>query len=76
VRISGESLTHNRTAARNHLGVCPQFDACDALSVIAHLRFYAKIRGVKDVDHNVTEVMRAVGIAQYADRMAVTLSGK
>jgi len=48
----------------------------DTLSVRGHLQFYAKVRGVKDVEHNVNEVMRAVGITQYADRMAVTLSGK
>jgi len=47
----------------------------DALTVFEHLSFYAKVRGVKDVEHNVNEVMRAVGITQYADRMAVTLSG-
>jgi len=48
----------------------------DQLSVKGHLQFYARVRGVKDVEHNVNEVMRAVGITQYADRMAMTLSGK
>ena len=47
----------------------------DALTVRGHLQFYARVRGVEDVEHNVNEVMRAVGITQYADRMAVTLSG-
>jgi ATP-binding cassette subfamily A (ABC1) protein 3 len=45
------------------------------MTLRGHLRFYAKVRGVKDVEHNVNEVMRAVGITQYADRMAMTLSG-
>jgi len=73
--VDDVSLAQHRNAARNHLGVCPQFDAMDTMTVIGHLRFYAKARGVKDVDHNVAEVMRAVGIAQYANRMALTLSG-
>jgi len=58
-----------------HLLISLSFDAMDALTVFEHLSFYAKVRGVKDVEHNVNEVMRAVGITQYADRMAVTLSG-
>lgn len=73
--VDDVSLSQHRNAARNHLGVCPQFDAMDTMTVIGHLRFYAKARGVKDVEHNVAEVMRAVGIAQYANRMALTLSG-
>lgn len=73
--IENISLASHRVAARNHLGVCPQFDAMDQLTVLGHLRFYARVRGVPDIEHNVREVMRAVGIQQYADRMAVTLSG-
>lgn len=73
--IDGVSLMTNRTAARNNLGVCPQFDAMDTLTVVQHLRFYAKVRGVSDVEHNVQKVMTAVGVAQYANRMAMTLSG-
>lgn len=47
----------------------------DTMSVVEHLRFYARIRGVQDVEHNVTSVMAAVGITRYADRLALTLSG-
>lgn len=73
--VDGASLSQHRNTARNNLGVCPQFDAMDSMTVIGHLRFYAKARGVQDVEHNVAEVMRAVGITQYANRMALTLSG-
>jgi len=73
--VDDVSLSQHRNAARNHLGVCPQFDAMDTMTVLGHLRFYAKARGVKDVEHNVAEVMKAVGITQYANRMALTLSG-
>ncbi|PGH05330.1 hypothetical protein GX51_03051 [Blastomyces parvus] len=80
-RNSGEIFVENipvskqRAAARAHLGVCPQFDAIDQMTVLEHLRFYARIRGVPDVEHNVREVIRAVGLTPYGDRMASDLSG-
>lgn len=75
VFVEDKSIMHQRVAARNNLGVCPQFDAMDSMTVLSHLRFYAKVRGVPDVEHNVQEVMRAVGIQMYKDRMAAKLSG-
>ena len=68
-------ISKRRAAARNHLGVCPQVDACDQMTVIEHLRFYARVRGVADVDNNVTEIVRAVGLELYQHRMAAKLSG-
>jgi ATP-binding cassette, subfamily A (ABC1), member 3 len=67
-------LTH-RAAARQNLGVCPQFDALDHMTVEEHLRFYASIHGVSDPKHNVDEILRVVGLAAYADKTASTLSG-
>ncbi|EAU33046.1 conserved hypothetical protein [Aspergillus terreus NIH2624] len=61
--------------ARSRLGVCPQFDAMDQMTVLEHLTFYAWIRGVPDVPHNVNEVMRAVGLIPFKHRMATKLSG-
>jgi ATP-binding cassette, subfamily A (ABC1), member 3 len=49
--------------------------AMDQLSVIESLRFYARVRGVSDVEHNVTAVIRAVGLQNYSSRMAAKLSG-
>lgn len=69
------SVTRNRATARSHLGVCPQFDAIDQMTVVEHLRFYARIRGVPNVDHNVSQVIRAVGLTPYQHRMAMELSG-
>jgi ABC-type multidrug transport system ATPase subunit len=40
-----------------------------------HLHFYAKARGVPNPKHNVEAVIQAVGLQQYADRMAEKLSG-
>lgn len=55
--------------------MCPQFDAIDQLSVLESLRFYARIRGVSDVEYNVKAVLRAVGLQAFSQRMAADLSG-
>jgi ATP-binding cassette, subfamily A (ABC1), member 3 len=47
----------------------------DQLSVLESLKFYARVRGVSDVDHNVAAIIRAVGLQHYSSRMAAKLSG-
>ncbi len=61
--------------ARSHLGVCPQHDALDQMTVLSHLRFYAGIRGVSNIESNVQNLVRAVGLEPFKDRMANKLSG-
>ncbi|KAJ9227162.1 hypothetical protein DTO027B5_830 [Paecilomyces variotii] len=73
--VENVSVVRHRATARSHLGVCPQFDAMDQMTVLEHLRFYARIRGVPDVEHNVREVIFAVGLTPYGNRMAAKLSG-
>jgi ABC-type multidrug transport system ATPase subunit len=73
--VENISVIKNRAIARSNLGVCPQFDAMDQMSVIEHLRFYAQIRGISDVDHNVRQVIQAVGLTPFQHRMAMKLSG-
>ncbi|KAJ2972388.1 hypothetical protein NUW58_g9195 [Xylaria curta] len=75
VLVENTSVVHQRAAARSHLGVCPQFDAIDSMTVLEHLRFYARIRGIPDIEHNVQAVIRAVGLEAFATRMAHALSG-
>jgi ATP-binding cassette, subfamily A (ABC1), member 3 len=75
ILVDGISVIRHRAQARSRLGVCPQFDAMDTMTVAEHLYFYAKVRGVSDPRHNVDAVMRAVGLEPYADRMAAKLSG-
>ena len=75
VYIENIPISKKRAQARQHLGVCPQFDAMDAMTAIEHLRFYARIRGVKEVEHNVKQVLRAVGLEAFQTRMAASLSG-
>ncbi|CAJ2505326.1 Uu.00g127200.m01.CDS01 [Anthostomella pinea] len=75
VLVENTSVSRHRAAARAHLGVCPQFDAIDAMTVLEHLRFYARIRGIPDIEHNVRAVLRAVGLEAFSTRMASALSG-
>ncbi|KAK4951127.1 hypothetical protein LTR66_013880, partial [Elasticomyces elasticus] len=75
VLVQDTSIVRHRAAARTHLGVCPQFDAMDQMTAIEHLRFYARARGVPDVEYNVTRVLHAVGLNAFKERMAAKLSG-
>ncbi|EXJ91967.1 ATPase [Capronia epimyces CBS 606.96] len=75
ILVDNISVVEHRAQARSRLGVCPQFDAVDTMTVSEHLHFYAKVRGVGDPRHNVEAVMRAVGLEEYGDRMAIKLSG-
>ncbi|KAL7622242.1 hypothetical protein AAE478_007746 [Parahypoxylon ruwenzoriense] len=75
VLVENTSVSRRRAEARSHLGVCPQFDAIDRMTVLEHLRFYARIRGIRDVEHNVRAVLRAVGLEAFSTRKAHALSG-
>ncbi|CAG9943680.1 unnamed protein product [Clonostachys rosea f. rosea IK726] len=75
VFVENKSVTRELAAARANLGVCPQFDALDQMTVREHLEFYAKVRGIPDVNHNVTAIIQAVGLSLYSNRMANALSG-
>ncbi|KAI1266024.1 hypothetical protein F5Y18DRAFT_435477 [Xylariaceae sp. FL1019] len=61
--------------AQQHLGLCPQFDALDLLTVREHLHFYARCKGVLDIKADVAYVMSKVGITAHADKPAAKLSG-
>jgi ATP-binding cassette subfamily A (ABC1) protein 3 len=45
------------------------------MTVVEHLRFYARVRGVAEIEHNVQEVIKAVGLQAFSSRMAAKLSG-
>ncbi|KAJ0118236.1 bc transporter [Diaporthe amygdali] len=75
VFIENLSITAHRASARQNLGVCPQFDAMDSMTVREHLRFYASARGVSNVQANVEAVLMATGLVRFADRLAQKLSG-
>ena len=73
--VDETSVFKHRAAARAQLGVCPQFDASDVLTVMEQLHFYAQIRGVSDPAHNIEEVIRTFGLEAYRHRLVQKLSG-
>jgi ATP-binding cassette subfamily A (ABC1) protein 3 len=75
IDIASHSILTNAAAARASLGVCPQFDSADVLTVRETLRFFAKTRGVQDIEHNVSTVIAACGLAEYESQLAQNLSG-
>ena len=75
VYVEEVSVTKNLADARANLGVCPQIDAMDSMTVREHLEFYAKVRGIQDVESQVAAVLHAVGLEAFASRMAHALSG-
>ncbi|KAG8529724.1 uncharacterized protein KY384_005205 [Bacidia gigantensis] len=75
IYVENVPISKRRDLARTHIGVCPQVDACDQMTVLEHLRFYARVRGVRDVEHNVQSTILAVGLEPFQHRMAAALSG-
>lgn len=75
VLIEDISIISKRAAARGHLGVCPQFDAMDTMTVTEHLYFYARARGVPDPKSSVEAILQATSLARFSDRLASKLSG-
>lgn len=62
-------------SAQRYLGVCPQFDALDLMTTREHLEFYARVKGLRDVDGNVEHVMKRLDLAAHAKTNASKLSG-
>ena len=75
ILVDDASVFAHRAIARSHLGVCPQFDACDTLTVTQHLTFYAQVRGVRSPSHNVETLIRAFALEPYRHLLAQKLSG-
>jgi ATP-binding cassette subfamily A (ABC1) protein 3 len=79
ILVNGASIVANTQSARLALGVCPQFTAIDAqLSVAEHLAVYGRLKGLRtgsELRTNVDAMLKATGLATYADREASRLSG-
>jgi ABC-type multidrug transport system ATPase subunit len=77
IHISGDSLESTPVAAKHHLGVCPQFDAVDSMTLSEHLHFYARARGVtgKEKDENIQEIIRRLGLEDHKNKLVKKLSG-
>lgn len=75
IHLGQIDVRKDRRTAHARMGVCPQFDAVDQMTVLEHLEFYAGIRGVSDPKHNARQIVRAVGLERFAGSMASKLSG-
>ena len=75
--VTGIPVSQQRALARTCLGVCPQFDAMDKMTVKEILTFYAMLRGIKSdrIKIHVDNIIEAVGIGRFRTRMASKLSG-
>ena len=75
IELESHPVLKARTTASRCLGVCPQLDTMDRMTVTEHLSFYARPRGVPDVRVNVQQVIEAVGLAPFKHRLSAKLSG-
>ncbi|KAH7034750.1 uncharacterized protein B0I36DRAFT_83827 [Microdochium trichocladiopsis] len=75
ILLEGVDTHKDVRLAQQRLGVCPQFDALDLLTVRQHLRFYARCKGVDDIENDVKQVMAQVGLTVHADKLGSKLSG-
>jgi ATP-binding cassette subfamily A (ABC1) protein 3 len=75
IHLDGVSVLKNQQKARMHMGVCPQDDAIDNLTVRQTLSFYATVKGLKNVSGNVDKVLAALNITIYEQVSVKDLSG-
>lgn len=75
ITLDGINVLRHPHQARVHMGVCPQDDAVDNLTVRQTLAFYASVKGLKNVSGNVDRVMSALNITIYENVMVKALSG-
>ncbi|WYZ43756.1 hypothetical protein EsH8_VII_000192 [Colletotrichum jinshuiense] len=73
--LKGVGVQNNTQLAREHIGVCPQFDALDKITARQQLQFYARIKGIKNIQRDVDLVMKRVGLTPHASRLTHKLSG-
>ncbi|KAL2064305.1 hypothetical protein VTL71DRAFT_4799 [Oculimacula yallundae] len=75
IYLDGISVSKQPQKARINIGVCPQDDAIDNLTVRQTLRFYATVKGLKNVEGNVDRILKALNITMYEDLSVRALSG-
>lgn len=75
VYVNGISMSRQPGQARLNIGVCPQDDAVDNLTVRQTLELYASVKGLQRIKENVDQVMNALDISQYQKVTARALSG-
>lgn len=75
ILVNGISVVDQPRKARVHIGVCPQDDAVDNLTVRQTLEFYGSVKGLKNVRDNVKQVLSALNITRFENHAQKALSG-
>jgi ABC-type multidrug transport system ATPase subunit len=75
IYVEGISVVDQPSKSRLHIGVCPQQDAIDNLTVRQTLEFYAAVKGLKHINANVDQVLSALNIASFSHHAVKALSG-
>ena len=66
--IDGISIVNKPIEVRKNIGYCPQFDGINkTLTAEEHVRYYAKLRGVRDVEIPVVTdwIINEMNLAKY-----------
>jgi len=74
--IYGNSVISDTSLARQSMGICPQHNVLfDRLTVIEHLAFFQKIKGLRPSKEDVREKALEVGLGEYFKTTSSALSG-
>jgi ABC-type multidrug transport system ATPase subunit len=76
--ITGNSVLSELAAAQKQIGYCPQYNPLqDFMTAREHLHLYASLKGVpsQDIATVITELVEAVGLENYVDKVAGSYSG-
>ncbi|PQE06676.1 hypothetical protein CJF30_00008578 [Rutstroemia sp. NJR-2017a BBW] len=75
ISILDLNIVTNPEQARLYLGTCSQEDSIDDLTIRQTLNFYASIKGLRNVKHNVDKLLKAFKIMHFENVLVTKLSG-
>ena len=76
VRVYDKEVHENLAQVQRGIGFCPQFDLLwPRLTGEEHLRIYAKLRGIADVEEQVAAKLEAVQLVEAKDKAVEAYSG-
>lgn len=75
IKIDSFKVSTDLRKSGLHMGVCPQDDAVDNLTVYQTLNFYAAIKGLRKRKENVDMILKAFQITQFSAVLMAKLSG-
>jgi ATP-binding cassette subfamily A (ABC1) protein 3 len=74
--IYGKSIVNEPSEARASLGICPQQNILfERLTVLEHIRFFQRIKGLSPDSSNVKHNAEEAGLEEFFHTTAAALSG-